>query len=255
MRTSILLIVAVASLSLTGCKYFSQRLNKEEPVVIDYNDPEFTGVKPYYEEGHLVREASYVGGVRNGPTTTYYRGTDRIRQIINYRNGLRHDTAKWFYEDGHLFRITPYVNDTIHGTQIQYYRSGRPRTKIHFENGLREARLEEFHDGRGKIERDVNITYRVVDDYEEGYIYTIHATIDHPSYRVTFYRGGLADGRLFDPNRVQRIYMSDRTATIQLHRSRGTNRGYIDIIAEYITPFANRDYIHKRIPLPYRDMN
>ncbi|MBE0674313.1 MAG: hypothetical protein IH591_06595 [Bacteroidales bacterium] len=213
----------------------------------------FTGVRSYQSGGRLDKEVSFVKGVRNGLTKSYYPAGG-VKQIINYTNGLKTDTAKWFYEDGSLFRSTPYVNDTIHGLQCQYYRSGRLKASMSYIMGNRVADLEEYYDN-GKIKifrREITIIKR--DEYAERGVYKIFAELDNKSTPVKFYRGELKNG-VFNTEMVSEITTSGGTGLLELTRGISGNEGYVGIIAEYTTDFGNKNYLYKKVTVPYRDVN
>lgn len=213
----------------------------------------FTGVKPYYVEGKLDKEVTFIRGVRNGMTKTYY-ASGGLKQVIIYDQGLRSDTAMWFYEDGKLYRTTPYVRDTIHGMQVQYYRSGRLKAHMSYNMGLRYPDLREYYDnGKMKVyNREIIIKTR--DEYNERGIYKIFAELDNKSDVVVFYRGEFDNG-LFNPDKLEKLTTSGGTGYLELSKSSAGNPGYAGIIAEYTTDFGNLNYIYKRVSIPYRDVN
>lgn len=213
----------------------------------------FTGVRPYYSEGRLDREIAYVEGKREGITKTYY-ASGRLKQTINYSNGRKNDIATWYYEDGKVFRTTPYLNDTIHGTQTQFYRSGRIKAKMSYVEGARIPDLEEFFDnGKQKVIRaDIEIKTR--DEYAERGIYKVFAELSNKTMSVVFYRGEFVNGA-FHAGKAYSIPTSGGTGYIELTKAATDNKGYIGIIAEYTTDYGNKNYIYKKVPIPYRNVN
>jgi|GEM_PF-183791 len=213
----------------------------------------FTGVKPYYLNGRLDREVTYVKGVRNGPTKTYY-ASGGIKQIIPFANGLQTDTARWFYEDGKLYRNTPYVSDTIHGTQVQYYRSGRIKAKMTYIMGNRLPDLEEYYDnGKMKVFRR-ELIIKTRDEYTERGVFKIFAELDNKATPVVFYLGELVDGA-FNPGTAIKMTNSGGMGFIELSRGSLRNSGSVLVIAEYMTDFGNKNFLTKRVNIPYRDVN
>lgn len=240
----------------TSCNLFRAE-NATTPEEVQTAVPEvsvkFTGVKPYYVNGELDKEVTFVKGVRNGITKTYYP-SGGLKQVLYYNNALRTDTARWFYEDGKLFRTTPYVMDTIHGAQVQYYRSGRIKARMSYDMGLRLPDLEEYYDnGKLKIyKREIVITTR--DEYEERGVFKVFAELDVKPTVVVFYRGELVNGA-FDPYKVDKLTNSGGIGFLELRKSTTGNNGYVGIIAEYTTDFGNKNYLYKRVKVPYRDVN
>lgn len=213
----------------------------------------FSGVKPYYVNGRLDKEVTYLKGVRNGMTKTYY-ASGGVKQVIIYNTGMRTDTALWFYEDGKLFRATPYVRDTIHGVQTQYYRSGRIKARMSYNMGLRYPDLAEYYDN-GKLkssQREIKIRTR--DEYLENGVFKIFAELDNKSPSVVFYKGEFDNGT-FNPAKVEKLTTSGGVGLLELTKSSVRNSGSVVIIAEYTTDFSNLNYISTRVSIPYRDVN
>jgi hypothetical protein len=247
-------IVSFIAALLTGCNGTGgSDAGSEGKTGDDGVAVKFTGVRPYYSDGRLDREVAYVDGRRNGITKTYYT-SGRLKQTINYANGRKNDIATWYYEDGKVFRTTPYLNDTIHGTQVQYYRSGRVKAKMSYEKGARLPDLEEFFDtGKQKVIR-AEIEIKTRDEYSPGGVYKVFAELSNKTMAVTFYRGEFVNGA-FHAAKVDRIPTSGGTGYLELTKTDSDNRGYVGIIAEYTTDFGNKNYIYKKVPIPYRNVN
>jgi len=212
----------------------------------------FTGVRPYYIDGRLEKEVTYIKGRRNGLTKTYYP-SGNLKQTFYFTDGRKNDTATWYYEDGKVFRITPYKNDTIHGTQIQYYRSGRIKAKMSYVDGHRLPDLEEFFDNNNKKIIKTEIVIKTRDEYAENGKYKIFAELTDKMSGVVFYRGDLIDGA-FNKGNVATMATSGGVGLLELLQGPTGNTGYVGIIAEYTTGFGNKNYIYKRVSIPYKDV-
>jgi hypothetical protein len=250
MRALIFPLLTFLIIGFTGCNSSNTtgEMTGDDGVAV-----KFSGVKAYHTDGRLESEVTYVKGRRNGITKTYYP-SGRLKQTINFTDGRKNEMASWFYEDGKLFRTTPYKNDTIHGTQIQYYKSGRIKARMSYVDGNRIADLEEYFDNNKQKIINVNILSRIKDEYSVNGLYKIFTEIDKPNYRVQFYRGDLPDGVFNDAN-VTSISTSGGTGYLELKVSTVGNNGYIGIIAEYTTDFGNKNYVYKKLTIPYRDVN
>ena len=252
-RTLFLLTLLISLLAGCSGRGGGDADSKEKTTGDDGVSVKFTGVRPYYSDGRLDKEVAYVDGRRNGITKTYYT-SGRLKQTINYTDGRKNDIATWYYEDGKVFRTTPYLNDTIHGTQIQYYRSGRVKAKMSYDEGARLPDLEEFFDtGKQKVIR-ADIEVKTRDEYAERGVYKVFAELSNKSRTVTFYRGEFVNGA-FHEGKVYKIPTSGGTGYIELTKAATDNRGYVGIIAEYTTDFGNKNYIYKKVPIPYRNVN
>jgi hypothetical protein len=247
------IVLTAFIISCTGNGGSNDSASNKEAAGDDGVSVKFTGVKSYYSDDRLDREVQYVNGRRNGVTKTYYN-SGRLKQTINYSDGRRNDLATWYYEDGKVFRTTPYTNDTIHGTQTQYYRSGRIKAKMSYVEGKRVPDLEEYFDnGKQKIIR-AGIEIKTRDEYAERGVYKIFAELDNKSFGVAFYRGEFTDG-LFDSKQVDKIPTSGGLGYLELTKAPIDNKGYVGIIAEYTTDYGNKNYIYKKVTVPYRDVN
>ena len=257
MKESIVLVMlAVIMLTGYGCNSGPGVENSgadKQKVPAGEVSAKFTGTKPFYIDGRLDREVSYISGVRNGLTKTYY-ASGGIKQILPFKDGLQTDTAKWFYEDGKLYRTTPYQRDTIHGTQVQYYRSGRIKAKMSYIMGNRLPDLEEYYDnGKKKVfTREINVVTR--DEYAQRGAFKIFAELNNKSTPVVFYLVELSDGAL-NYSKVVKMTTSGGTGFIELTKGSVRNSGTALVIAEYMTDFGNKNFITKRVAIPYRDLN
>ncbi len=212
----------------------------------------FTGVKHYFKDNRIEKEVSYVKGRRNGIAKTYYP-SGNLKQTINYAESKKNDISTWYYEDGKVFRTTPYKNDTIHGKQIQYYRSGRIKAEMSYVEGHRLPDLKEYFDNdKQKIIR-AEIIIITRDEYKENGKYKIFTELDNKNLGAVFFRGEYTDGA-FNRNNLTRISTSGGIGYLELSIGPKGNDGYVGIICEYTTDFGNKNYIYKKVPIPYKNV-
>lgn len=212
----------------------------------------FTGVRPFYENNRLDKEVTYVKGKRNGLTKTYYP-SGNLKQTFNFVDGRKSELATWYYEDGKVFRTTPYKNDTIHGKQIQYYRSGRLKAEMSYVEGHRLPDLKEYFDNNKQKIIRADIIIKTRDEYTANGKYKIFAELDNKNLGVVFFRGDLTDGA-FNRSNLTKMATSGGVGYLELSLGPNGNNGYVGIIAEYTTDFGNKNYIYKKVSIPYKNV-
>jgi len=254
-KTILLFLGFIPVLYFSGCTDKGQKKSKEETVEeVSVPDTGYTGIKQYYSGKFLSQEIEFKNGVRHGLMKTFYYPSGKLYQTIQYRNGLKEDTAIWYYEDGKVFRKTPFRRDSMNGVQIQYYRSGRVKAKLEFENGLRKPYLEEFTNDGKKITDYPEVVIKTKDEYKQNGTYKIYLSLNKKNIKVNFYRGGYVNG-LFDPKKVAKVNDTDYTGFIQLKKTGTPGQNYVEIIAEISTPLLNKLLVNKKIELPYNDLH
>jgi len=213
----------------------------------------FSGVKRYYSEGKIIKEVTFVDGLRDGICKNYY-DDGRLKRTLIYRNNIREDTAKWYYTEGMVYRTTPYVNDKIHGTQIKYYKSGRIQACLPYRNGLRLPGLEEYYENGLEVKSIPTIEYNINNQYDKNNgLVKIFLKLSNESINVDYYHGSLVDNA-FDPEKCRKVTASSGMGFIELHKDAGKGRDYVDVIAVFTTRFGNKEILTRRIKLPYGDL-
>jgi len=213
----------------------------------------FSGIKRYYSEGKIIKEVTFVNGLRNGICKNYY-DDGRLKSTIIYRNNIKEDTAKWYYTEGMVYRITPYVNDRIHGTQIKYYKNGRIQASLPYRNGLRLPGLKEYYENGVEVKSNQTIDYNISNQYNTNNgLVRVFLKLSQESIYVDYYHGSLVDNA-FDPEKCRKVTASSGMGFIELHKDPGKGRDYVDVIAVYTTRFGNNEILTRRIKLPYKDL-
>lgn len=247
-------LVLLIIIGIAGCN--GKSTGKKESQASDKNasvpDTGYTGIKQYMSGQLLVKEITFINGVRDGLMKQYYQ-TGQLRQTSWYVNGLRQDSAKWYYQDGRVFRSTPYKNDTIDGTQKQYYTNGRLKAKISFKKGLRVPDLQEFTMDGKLIGGYPGMVVNITDEYKTKGLYRISMELSDKSTKVNFYRGDFSEG-VFDTVHCKQINTIKGIGHLELKKSGSAESNYVGIIGEMLTNFGNKYLIYKKIDLPYNDL-
>jgi hypothetical protein len=249
------LVVMLALLLNSGCKGKdgSGKNSESGNDTISVSDTGFTGIKQYMNGSHLSMETTFKNGVKDGISKTYY-ASGRLRGVLWYENGLREDSAKWYFEEGQLFRSTPFKNDTADGIQKQYFRNGKLKARIGYKKGLRTFDFEEFDMEGRKVGGYPDLVVSTKDDYSSKGIYTINMGLSDKSTKVKFFRGDFGNG-LFDSTSCQKIKTINGMGVLTLKKTGAANTGYVDVLASIITFYGNNYLVHKKIELPYKDIN
>ncbi len=249
------LIFTLTLMLMSGCG--GKGTSKKESATVQDTttvaDTGFTGIKKYMSGTHLVMEATLKNGVKEGLMKTFYVN-GKLRRTFIYKNGLREDTAKWFYEEGQLFRATPYVRDTIDGIQKQYFRTGKLKASIGFKKGFRTDFFEEFTNDGKLISGYPSLVVNIDDEYKSKGLYRILLSLTDKSTEVRFYRGEMTNG-VFDTLRCTKINTINGIGTLDLKKRGTPQSGSVGVIAEVLTNYGNNYLIHKKIALPYKDLN
>jgi hypothetical protein len=191
--------------------------------------------------------------VKDGLMKTYY-ANGKLRRTYWYENGLREDSALWYYEEGQLFRTTPYKRDTVDGIQKQYFRNGKLKARIGYQKGLRNLYFEEFTQDGKLVSGYPGFVVNFKDYYNSRGVYRVSLELSDKSNKVRFYRGDLGRG-VFDTARCIKIKTTEGVGILDLKKSGLPQSGSVDVVAEILTNYGNNYLVHKKIELPYIDLN
>lgn len=249
------LILIIALLFWFGCSGKRGSKNDSSAVndSISVPDTGFTGIKQYMSGSHLVMEATLKNGVKDGLMKTYYPN-GKLRRTFWYENGLREDSALWYYEEGQVFRLTPYRRDTIDGIQKQFFRTGKLKANIGYKKGLRSLQFEEFLQDGSLVHGYPDMVVSIKDDYKSKGVLRISLALSDKSDQVRYYRGDFDNG-LFDTTRCIKIKSIQGVAVLNLKKTGKPQADSVGVIAEILTNYGNNFLIHKKIGLPYKDLN
>lgn len=249
------IVLIAAIIFLAGCrgKSSSVKGTAADTDTVSVPDTGYTGIKQYLSSNRVIREVTFKNGVRDGLTKTFYPG-GQLYQTFWYENGFREDSSVWYFVEGQVFRTTPYKRDTVDGIQKQYYRTGKPRAMIGYNKGLRTTFLEEY-DQNGRVLRNYpEIVTEINDEYSSKGLYRITLSMSDNTDKVKFYRGDLNNGR-FDTTMVRQLDVVNGKAVLALKKTDSPKPGYTGVISETLTQLGNRNFIYKKIELPYNDLN
>lgn len=249
------LILILALILNSGCKgkKDSGKTSGTGNDTISVSDTGFTGIKQYMSGTHISMETTFKNGVKDGISKTYYP-SGKLRGTIWYENGLREDSAKWYFEEGQLFRSTPYKKDTADGIQKQYFRTGKPKAIIGYKKGLRTFEFEEYDMQGRKVSNYPDLIVNTKDEYNSKGIYTINIGLSDKLAKVKFFRGDFGNG-VFDSASCEKIKIINGMGVLTLKKTERIHSGSVDVLASIVTFYGNNYLVHKKIDLPYKDLN
>lgn len=247
-------VIILTFLLVSGCgKGSGKKDSSAGNDSLSMSDTGFTGIKQYMSGNHIVMETAFKNGVKEGLTKTYYI-SGRLKGTSWYENGLKEDSAKWYFEEGQLFRSTPYIRDTVDGIQIQYFRTGKLKAKIGYRMGFRTFLLQEF-DKDGKLVGGYpELVVNIKDEYKSKGIYSLSLSLSDKSEKVKYFRGDFGKG-IFDSTHSVRINTIKGIGTLKLKKTGAQQADSVDVLAAIITLYGNNYLVHKKIGLPYKDLN
>ncbi len=248
-----LTVLIMAFSSCKGKKPAPVEVQPVEDTVTAEADTGFTGIKKLMSGRYIVSETTYKNGIEQGLKKTFYM-SGKVRMTFWYVNGLRQDSSRWYYEEGQVFRITPYKNDTIDGTQTQYYRTGEVKAILKYKKGLRMPFLEEYTREGKLIKNYPELVVKTTDNYKTNGTYLITLSLSNNAQKVKYFRGNYTNG-LFDTTHIEKIRTVKGIGYLTLKKTPEAHTGAVDVIAEILTNFGNNKLVHKKISLPYNDLN
>ena len=74
------------------------------------------------------------------------------------------------------------------------------------------------------------------------------------SSKVKYYRGDFSAG-LFDSTRCEKIKTVNGIGILDLKKTGTPQSGSVDVLASILTFYGNNYLVHKKIDLPYKDLN
>jgi hypothetical protein len=86
-------------------------------------------------ETKVKNEINYKDGLKDGESRSYYPN-GALWKKTNYHQGNLHGLAQIFYEDGTLKREANYKDDQRDGAYTEFFKSGNPKFEASFKKGL-----------------------------------------------------------------------------------------------------------------------
>jgi len=126
---------------------------------------------------------------KDGVRTSYFEGSKKISQTVEYKNGLRNGWLTEYYDNGSLMKKSWYLNDTLQDTTMYFYKNGTMSDLQLFKKGRKEGCWKRFNE-EGHCYQEANFK----DNHKEGvqlmYTYRSGRLLERSNYK-----DGWKDGR------------------------------------------------------------
>jgi len=81
----------------------------------------------------------------NGTRKSYFDGSDKIQQTVEYKNGKKNGYFTEYYKNGSIMSKQFYVNDTITDSSLEYHENGKLATSQFYKMGVRQGVWKKFN--------------------------------------------------------------------------------------------------------------
>jgi antitoxin component YwqK of YwqJK toxin-antitoxin module len=100
---------------------------------------------------------------KDGIKTVYFPNSEKIQQVVEYREGKRIGELKEFYRNGNLKVRQFYKNDTLNDSSFYYYENGNIKSIQYLKNFKKEGAWKNFNE-KGELYEETNY----VENQKEG---------------------------------------------------------------------------------------
>ncbi len=117
---------------------------------VDENGQPHGTVKEYGEDGTLLSERRFAGGVRDGISKLYYP-TGELMSEWAYQNGLRNGISLGYYKNGKVKDRGAYLDDKLEGVVKMYHPNGSLKAEMNFKNDRQDGMSKTYYES-GKLQ-------------------------------------------------------------------------------------------------------
>lgn len=148
MRSLILILIVFISFGCSKSKYEKKKIGGQIIEANFINDSLINGIAKIYDsEGKLLAQTSFINGIKNGPSVTFYEN-GKIKDSLNYSNDLLNETAFKYDSSGFLlFKRTNYYG--IDMGDNSFYNNGKLE-EYYFTNFERKQLVSCKYDSAGR---------------------------------------------------------------------------------------------------------
>lgn len=125
---------------------------------------------------------------KNGKRVTHFKGTNKVRQSIEYKNQKLNGWWEEYYINGKLKSKKYYINDTIHDTSYYYHENGALAEMNIFEKGSKEGCWKKYNN-KGVLYTEMNFSDNDLNGFVTTYSYNSGKLLKRQNYY-----NGRADG-------------------------------------------------------------
>jgi hypothetical protein len=102
--------------------------------------------KEYYDTGELKKEYSLNSDGKIEGEMILYDKEGNVRDVINYKNGIKEGEAKGFYDNGQLRIQVNFTNNSRDGISKAYYKNGQIESVVNYKKGVFHGDLMFYYD-------------------------------------------------------------------------------------------------------------
>lgn len=114
-----------------------------------YVDEQRTGKWLFYKGNSKVSEESYLNGVKQGISRTFYP-TGEVLEESEWHNGQQMGNYRVFFKDGKPYMQCKFADGKRNGLCLSYYPNGRVEMEAHYLNNLRHSDWK-FYNENGEL--------------------------------------------------------------------------------------------------------
>ncbi|MGQ0828711.1 MAG: toxin-antitoxin system YwqK family antitoxin [Bacteroidota bacterium] len=131
--------------------------------------------------------SNYFDG-KNGIKTVYFPNTDKIQQVVEFKNGKRDGPLKEYYKNGNLKIQQYYKNDSLIDSAIFYYENGQPAEIQFLKDHKKEGIWKKFNKN-GKVYSEMSYKDDLLDGISSTYTYRSGRLLKRLNYKYGRMKG------------------------------------------------------------------
>jgi len=114
----------------------SKTLIKEAIYYLNEKGEDVVKIKNYDLLGFMTNISEFKNAKLHGKTKINFEESDKLKIIVEYKEGIRHGITEEFLLNGSLKSTSEYKNDLLHGRLIIFYKDTKQKDNEYFyENG------------------------------------------------------------------------------------------------------------------------
>ena len=118
---------------------------------------------------------------KNGTSIIYFEGSDKVHQVIEYKNGKKNGRLIEYYPNGNYHVRQFFVNDTLTDSSFVYYENGRIANFQFGKNHKREGCWKNFNKS-GKVVLEINYKNNLLNGPMISYSYSTGKVLERLNY-------------------------------------------------------------------------
>jgi len=106
------------------------------------------------ESNPLVSTETYIAGILDGESITYYVDSGEPTEIIIYKNGKKEGKLLKYFPDGTLMTESYYKNGLPDGSFIHYHMDGKVQIEGKYKNGIQTGKWKYFDETGKQVDEE-----------------------------------------------------------------------------------------------------